>query len=101
MTSPAALHGVRVLDLTRLLPGGFATMTLADLGADVIKVEQPGVGDGARHAPPYAAGEGALHLLLGRGKRSVCIDLATDDGRTTFLDLVRTADVLVDSFRPG
>jgi crotonobetainyl-CoA:carnitine CoA-transferase CaiB-like acyl-CoA transferase len=100
MTGP--LHGVRVLDLTRLLPGGFATMALADLGADVIKVEQPGVGDGSRWAPPYAStGEGALHLLLGRGKRSVTCDLRSDDGRAFFIDLVAGADVLVDSFRPG
>ena len=100
MTGP--LHGVRVLDLTRLLPGGFATMALADLGADVIKVEQPGVGDGSRWAPPYAStGEGALHLLLGRGKRSVTCDLRSDDGRAFFLDLVAGADVLLDSFRPG
>ena len=100
MTGP--LHGVQVLDLTRLLPGGFATMALADLGADVIKVEQPGVGDGSRWAPPYAStGEGALHLLLGRGKRSVTCDLRSDDGRAFFLDLVAGADVLVDSFRPG
>jgi alpha-methylacyl-CoA racemase len=98
----APLHGVRVLDLTRLLPGGFATMVLADLGADVVKVEQPGAGDGSRWAPPYAAtGEGALHLLLGRGKRSVTCDLSGDAGRAVFLDLVRDADVLVDSFRPG
>jgi crotonobetainyl-CoA:carnitine CoA-transferase CaiB-like acyl-CoA transferase len=102
MSSPAALRGVRVLDLTRLLPGGFATMTLADLGADVVKVEQPGVGDGARRAPPYASdGQGALHLLLGRGKRSVCCDFAVEEGRRMFLDLVRGADVVVDSFRPG
>jgi alpha-methylacyl-CoA racemase len=102
MTSPVALRGVRVLDLTRLLPGGFATMTLADLGADVVKVEQPGLGDGARYAPPFASdGEGALHLLLGRGKRSLCCDLAVEEGRTLFLDLVRNADVVVDSFRPG
>ena len=77
-------------------------MTFADLGADVIKVEQPGVGDGSRWAPPYAStGEGALHLLLGRGKRSVTCDLRSDDGRAFFLDLVAGADVLVDSFRPG
>ena len=100
MTGP--LHGVRVLDLTRLLPGGFATMALADLGADVIKVEQPGVGDGSRWAPPYASsGEGALHLLLGRGKRSVTCDLRSDDGRAFFVDLVAGGDVLIDSFRPG
>jgi len=100
--STGPLHGVRVVDLTRLLPGGFATMALADLGADVIKVEQPGSGDGARSAPPYGStGEGALHLLLGRGKRSVTCDLRSDEGRAFFLDLVARADVLVDSFRPG
>ena len=100
MTGP--LTGVRVVDLTRLLPGGFATMTLADLGADVVKVEQPSVGDGARWGPPHTrSGEGALHLLLGRGKRSVTCDLRSEDGREQFLALVRTADVLVDSFRPG
>ena len=102
MSEDGPLHGVRVVDLTRLLPGGFATMALADLGADVIKVEQPGAGDGSRAAPPYAStGEGALHLLLGRGKRSVTCDLGSDDGRAFFLDLVSRADVLVDSFRPG
>ena len=100
MTGP--LTGVRVVDLTRLLPGGFATMALADLGAEVVKVEQPWVGDGARWGPPHTpSGEGALHLLLGRGKRSVTCDLRSDDGREQFLALVRTADVLVDSFRPG
>lgn len=102
MTSPTALQGLRILDLSRLLPGGFATMVLADLGADVVKIEQPGSGDGTRWAPPYAGtGEGALHLLLSRGKRSVTVDLTTDEGRELFLDLVRGADVVVDSFRPG
>ena len=96
------LSGMRVLDLTRLLPGGFATMVLADLGADVVKLEQPEVGDATRWAPPYAAtGEGALHLLLGRGKRSVVFDLRSDAGHAAFLRLVAAADVLVDSFRPG
>lgn len=96
------LDGVRVLDLSRLLPGGFATMVLADLGADVVKVEEPAAGDGTRWAPPYAStGDGALHLLLGRGKRSVTCDLRGDAGRAAFLDLVALADVLVDSFRPG
>lgn len=96
------LDGLTVLDLSRLLPGGFATMTLADLGADVVKVEQPGVGDGVRQAPPYAGtGEAALHLLLDRGKRSITCDLRTEEGRGLLLGLARDADVLVESFRPG
>jgi len=102
MTAGRPLAGVRVLDLTRLLPGGFATMTLADLGADVVKLEQPGVGDGARWGPPFAStGDGALHLVIGRGKRSVECDLRDDEGRVFFSRLVSWADVVVDSFRPG
>jgi crotonobetainyl-CoA:carnitine CoA-transferase CaiB-like acyl-CoA transferase len=97
-----ALAGVTVLDLSRLLPGGFATMVLADLGADVVKVEQPGTGDGVRHEPPVSeCGDGALHLLLNRGKRSVTCDLRTEDGRDLLLRLAGQADVLVESFRPG
>lgn len=94
--------GIRVLDLTRLLPGGFATAVLADLGADVIKVEQPGQGDYIRAYPPYSSdGRSAYHLALNRGKRSVTLDLSTPDGAGILRDLVSGADVLVESFRPG
>ncbi|MFN2625543.1 MAG: CaiB/BaiF CoA transferase family protein, partial [Mycobacteriales bacterium] len=95
------LDGLRVLDLSRLLPGGYCTMVLADLGADVIKVEEPGKGDYIRWMPPFVAGESALHLALNRGKRSVTCNLRTADGRALLLDLAHTADVLVESFRPG
>ena len=95
-------EGVRVLDLTRLLPGGFATAVLADLGADVIKVEQPGRGDYIRAFPPHATdGRSAYHLALNRGKRSVTLDLSAPDGVAILRDLVGTADVLIESFRPG
>lgn len=97
-----ALAGVRVLDLSRLLPGGYLTMVLADHGADVLKVEQPGGGDGLRTTPPWTAeGEGALHVSLNRGKRSAALDLRSEAGRAALLELVDSADVLVESFRPG
>ncbi|SEE30228.1 Crotonobetainyl-CoA:carnitine CoA-transferase CaiB [Streptomyces misionensis] len=90
----SALHGKRILDLSRLLPGPYATSLLADLGADVIKVEDPRGGDPLRLAPP-------LFDTLNRNKRSVALDLRTADGRSAFLRLVRTADAVVESFRPG
>jgi crotonobetainyl-CoA:carnitine CoA-transferase CaiB-like acyl-CoA transferase len=96
------LAGLRVLDLTRLLPGGYATRVLADLGADVVKVEEPGRGDYLRWMPPFAStGEGAMHLTLNRGKRSVTCDLRRDGGREALRRLVADADVLVESYRPG
>ncbi len=99
---PGPLAGVRVLDLTRLLPGGHATLILAELGADVVKVEDPRGGDGTRLIEPrLRSGESGMHLVLNRGKRSVTIDTATDEGRAQLKELVRHADVLIDSFRPG
>jgi crotonobetainyl-CoA:carnitine CoA-transferase CaiB-like acyl-CoA transferase len=90
-----ALDGVTVLDLTRLLPGGMATMWLASFGADVIKVEQPGVGDYARTTAL------ALFEATNRGKKSIEIDLKDAAGRAKFLELASRADVVVESFRPG
>jgi alpha-methylacyl-CoA racemase len=100
------LEGLRVLDLTRLLPGGFCSLLLADFGADVVKVEDTGMGDYVRWAPPYYDGaeetaRGALFLALNRGKRSIRIDLKTDAGKKVLLRLVRDADVVLESFRPG
>jgi len=96
------LEGVRVLDLTRLLPGNYATLLLAGLGADVIKIEDPGSGDGTRFAPPYtASGESGPHAVLNRGKRSVAVDLKQAAGRELLLELLTNADVLIDAFRPG
>jgi crotonobetainyl-CoA:carnitine CoA-transferase CaiB-like acyl-CoA transferase len=100
------LAGVRVLDLSRLLPGGFCSLLLADFGADVIKVEDTGMGDYVRWSPPYYEGaddtaKGALFLALNRNKRSVRIDLKTDGGREVLLRLAKDADVLLESFRPG
>jgi crotonobetainyl-CoA:carnitine CoA-transferase CaiB-like acyl-CoA transferase len=100
------LEGLKVLDLTRLLPGGFCSMLLADFGADVIKVEDTGLGDYVRWAPPYYDGVersagSALFLSLNRGKRSIRIDLKSAQGKDVLLRLVRDADVLLESFRPG
>lgn len=96
------LARLRVLDLSRLLPGGYCTLLMADLGADVIKVEEPGSGDGLREWPPYApTGESGPFLALNRGKRSVTCNLKSAGGVAVLRDLVATADVLVESFRPG
>lgn len=99
MTGP--LDGVRILDVTRLLPGNYCTLVLADLGADVVKIEEPGRGDYIRWAPPMVEGEGAAHRALNRGKRSVTVDLKSADGPAILRRLARAADALVESFRPG
>ena len=95
------LVGTTILDLTRLLPGGFCTLILADLGADVIKIEEPGRGDYLRAFPPLGATQSVLFTALNRGKRSLTLNLKTDAGRAILLDLARRADVLIESYRPG
>ena len=103
------LSDIRVLDLTRLLPGGFCSLLLADLGAEVLKVEDTGMGDYIRWAPPYYGDEeqqalgtrSALYLSLNRGKRSIRLDLKSDAGRAALLRLVASHDVVLDGFRPG
>jgi crotonobetainyl-CoA:carnitine CoA-transferase CaiB-like acyl-CoA transferase len=102
----SALDGIKVLDLSRLLPGGFCSLLLADFGADVLKVEDTGMGDYVRWSPPYYEGaeqgaNSALFLALNRGKRSIRIDLKSDEGKEVLLRLAKDADVLLESFRPG
>jgi crotonobetainyl-CoA:carnitine CoA-transferase CaiB-like acyl-CoA transferase len=94
------LDGITVLDLTRLLPGAAATMLLANFGAEVIKIEEPG-GDYARHMPPQVDGEGAVFRATNRGKKSVSLDLKTPDGKQALRSLAAQADVLIEGFRPG
>jgi alpha-methylacyl-CoA racemase len=106
MSDALPFEGLKVLDLSRLLPGGFCSLLLADFGADVIKVEDTDMGDYIRWAPPAFEGaqetaKSALFLSLNRGKRSVRIDLKSEAGRDVLLRLVRDADVLLESFRPG
>jgi crotonobetainyl-CoA:carnitine CoA-transferase CaiB-like acyl-CoA transferase len=107
-TSPTAntagalpLEGVRILDLSRLLPGPFATQLLADLGAEVIKVEDTRQGDGFRQAQPMLDGESVRHLNLNRNKRCLSIDLKSDEGRRILLRLAEDSHVLLEQFRPG
>ena len=99
----AAFAGLRFLDLSRLLPGPYCSLLFADLGAEVIKVEEPGRGDYARRTAPFwgESEVGAYFLLLNRNKKSVSIDLKADRGKTVFRRLARSADVLLESFRPG
>lgn len=96
------LEGVRILDLSRLLPGPWCTLLLADLGAEVIKVEHPDGGDPIRMMPPHLGDAGsALFHALNRNKKSVALDLRSEAGRQAFLALLPAADVVVESFRPG
>ena len=98
---PLPLKGHRVVDLTRLVPGAFATLMLAELGAEVIKIEDPRGGDPMRALPPLLNGRGLYHLLLDRGKKSVALDLRDPAGRAALDRLLSTADVMMESFRPG
>jgi crotonobetainyl-CoA:carnitine CoA-transferase CaiB-like acyl-CoA transferase len=94
-------EGLRVLDLSENIAGPLACMVLADLGADVIKVERPVVGEATRSLPPHWAGESTVFLTVNRNKRSVALDLRSDAGREAVLTLAERADVVVESFRPG
>jgi len=97
----AALGGIRVVDLTRYIPGPYCTMLLGDLGANVIKVEEPPYGDPVRAVPPAVDGESAIHAALNRNKRSIVVDIRQDDGAAVVRRLAATADVFIEAFRPG
>jgi len=101
-TSQGPLAGVRILDLSRILSGPFATMIFADLGADVIKLENPRTGDDTREwAPPYQGDQSAYFLAVNRNKRGIAVDLKTERGRDIARRLAERADVVVENFRPG
>jgi len=96
------LDGITVVDFSRVLAGPYCTMLLADMGADVIKIEQPGKGDDTRAwGPPYLGDQSGYYLAVNRNKRGIAIDLKSDAGRQIALDLVRNADVVVENFRVG
>ncbi len=102
MIDQQPLRGIRVLDLTRVLAGPFCTMNLADLGAEVIKIEVPGRGDDSRSfAPVMPSGDSGYFYSVNRGKRSVTLDLRTEDGAAIFLELAAKSDVVVENFSPG
>ena len=95
------LKGIRVLDLTRILAGPYATMILRDLGAEVIKIEQPGVGDEARDFGPFKNDFSLYFMSVNRGKKSITLNLKSPRGKELFLELVKGSDLLVENFRPG
>ncbi len=101
MPAAGPLCGITVIDLTRILAGPYCTMVLADLGAQIIKVETPGPGDDARHIGPFKGGKSAYFMSLNRGKKSIALDLKEGGDRETFERLLARADVLVENFRPG
>jgi formyl-CoA transferase len=96
-----AFLGVRVLDMTRVLAGPFCGMLLADMGAEVIKLEIPGRGDDSRRFPPFIEDESMYYVNLNRGKKSITLNLKTEKGKALFLDLVKKCDILIENFRPG
>ena len=102
MNTRAPLAGIRVLDLTRILSGPFCTMKLGDMGAEIVKIEQPGTGDETRRwGPPFVRGESAYFLAVNRNKKSVTLDLKSKEGKRILTSLIKRSDVLVENFRAG
>ena len=101
MLDSDAFLGFKVLDLSRVLAGPFCGMLLADMGAEVIKLEIPGRGDDSRQFPPFVGEESMYYVNLNRGKRSITINLKTDEGKRLFVELVKRCDVVLENFRPG
>ncbi len=98
----APLSGLRVLDLSRILAGPFCTQILGDLGAEIIKVEKIGEGDGTRAwGPPFVEGESTYFMSVNRNKKSIAIDIANQTGKEIVLDLVKKSDILIENFLPG
>src|SRR5213075_2481726 len=97
----APLSGIRIVDLTRAVAGPFCTMMLGDMGADVLKIEEPEHGDDTRDWGPFINGAGSFYLELNRSKKSVALDLKTPAGADALRGLIATADVLIENFRPG
>lgn len=95
------LDGITVLDMTRVLAGPYCGMLMADMGANVIKIEMPGKGDDSRAFGPFLNGESAYYMNLNRGKRGVTLNLKSDEGKRIFLSLVKQADVVIENYRPG
>src|SRR3954462_5124558 len=98
---PPALHRLKIVDLTRVVAGPFCTMMLGDMGAEVLKIEEPTHGDDSRAWAPFLEGTGSFFLALNRSKKSVALDLKTPDGAAALRRLIETADVLIENFRPG
>ncbi|MBS3949894.1 MAG: CoA transferase, partial [Peptococcaceae bacterium] len=99
MTKSYPLTGLRVLDLSRVLAGPYCGMVLADLGAEVVKIEIPGTGDDSRSFGPFVGAESAYFMSLNRNKKSMTLNFKNDDAKDIFRDLVKQADVLVENYR--
>jgi crotonobetainyl-CoA:carnitine CoA-transferase CaiB-like acyl-CoA transferase len=97
----SALEGIRILDLSRMLPGPYCSMMLADLGAEVIKIEEPRIGDPTRHSPPFIDGQSAAFAQVNRNKKSIALDLKEPAGKDIFLKMASRADCVLEQFRPG
>ena len=100
-TRRGPLDGYRILELTTTVSGPMTAMTLADQGAEVLKIEPPFTGDTARFLGPARNGMAAMFATVNRNKKSMCLDLKVDEERAIFLDLVRTSDALIENYRPG
>ena len=98
---PGALDGVKIIDMSAVIAGPMATQILGDQGAEVIKIENPGLGDMARYLGPQSGGMGAMFVAVNRNKRSLALNLKSPQGKSIFLDLIKTADVVVENYRPG
>src|SRR5918912_2126029 len=99
---PGPLDGIRVLDLTRVVAGPYCSRFLGDLGAEIVKIEQPGVGDDTRGwGPPFSGGESAYYLCINRNKKSVTLDLKSAEGVELLRQMAKVADVIIENFRPG
>jgi len=96
-----ALSNIKVLDLTRVLAGPYASMILGDMGADIIKIERPDTGDDSRNFGPYVNGESAYFMSINRNKRSMTLNLKTDEGKKLLLDMIKKVDIVMENFRPG
>lgn len=99
--NPGALQGVRVLDLTRVLAGPFSTMILSDMGAEVIKIEQPGKGDDTRALGPFQQGQSMYYITNNRNKKGITLNLKSAEGKEIFKEMVKKADIVVENYRPG
>src|SRR6185369_3414524 len=96
------LAGIRVLDLTRVLAGPYCTMFLGDLGAEIVKVEQPGIGDDTRGwGPPFVGGESAYYLCTNRNKKSITVNLKSEKGREIIRQLAKSSDVVIENYKVG
>lgn len=101
MSEERNLNGIKVLDFSRVLAGPYLTQMLCDLGAEVIKIEQPGLGADERHMSPIIDGQSGFFMMLNRGKQSLTLNLKSEEGRAIALDLVRQSDIVVENYKPG